>query len=100
MPDDEREQLLTDVESGLDTIARANMIEAPWTDEQVENLNRWQACEHVHEFTCPNNHDASRVLVAANDGWHCPGCAYTQTWAHSAMLTLAPPPHPFEQGQP
>lgn len=70
------------------------MIEAPWTDAQVENLNRWQQCGHVHPFTCPNHHEASRELIAKNDGWHCPGCEYTQTWAH-AMMTLGPPPEPF-----
>ena len=41
-----------------------DIVEAPWTDKQVDNLNRWQTCDHVHEFTCPNNHEASRVLVA------------------------------------
>ncbi|BBZ93135.1 hypothetical protein BRDID11004_59660 [Bradyrhizobium diazoefficiens] len=71
------------------------MIEAPWTDAQVENLNRWQQSGHVHPFTCPNHHDASRVLIAKPDGWHCPGCEYTQTWAHAGMV-LGPPPDPFQ----
>ena len=60
------------------------MIEAPWTDEQVFNLNRWQQAGHVHEYTCPNDHEGSRVLVACNDGWHCPSCPYTQAWAHAS----------------
>lgn len=69
-------------------------IKAPWTDAQVKNLNDWQQCGHVHPFTCPNNHEASRILVASHDGWHCVACGYTQTWAH-AMMTLGPPPSPF-----
>lgn len=71
------------------------MIEAPWTDVQVENLNRWQQSGHVRPFTCPNHHDDSRVLIAKPDGWHCPGCEYTQTWAHAGMV-LGPPPDPFQ----
>jgi hypothetical protein len=66
------------------------MVEAPWTDEQVENLNRWQRAGHVHEFTCPNDHPASRVLVARKDGWYCPGCVYTQTWALDCMVEGPP----------
>ena len=73
-----------------------DMVHAPWTAEQIAALNAWQASGHVHEFTCPNEHEGSRVLVAKRDGWHCPGCVYTQTWAH-AMMTLGPPPNPVDQ---
>jgi hypothetical protein len=62
------------------------VIEAPWTDEQVANLNRWQKAGDVHPFTCPNHHKGDRDLVATNDGWQCPSCPYTQTWAHPMML--------------
>jgi hypothetical protein len=68
------------------------MIEAPWTDHQVENLNRWQRCDHVHPFTCVNHHQGSRVLIAQNDGWHCPTCEYRQTWAHAGMVLKPPGP--------
>ena len=30
-------------------------IEAPWTGEQVKNLNLWQIFGRVHPFTCGNN---------------------------------------------
>jgi hypothetical protein len=69
------------------------IVEAPWTDQQVAALNRWQHAGHVHAFTCPSHHEESRILIARSDGWHCPGCGYTQTWAH-AMMTLGPPPKP------
>lgn len=72
---------------------KPEIVEAPWSQQQIENLNLWQQADHVHEFTCPNVHAESRVLIARADGWHCPGCAYKQTWAH-AMMTLGPPPKP------
>jgi ribosomal protein S27AE len=61
-------------------------IVAPWTDEQVAALNRFQTCGFVHEFTCGNDHAGGRVLVAHRDGWQCPSCNYTQNWAHRLML--------------
>lgn len=68
------------------------MIEAPWSDEQVANLNRWQTVGYVHEYTCPND---GLALIARRDGWHCPGCIYTQTWAYDATMQ-GPPPNPLE----
>lgn len=66
-----------------------------WTPDQVDKLNEWQACGWVHEFTCPNRpHEGSSVLVATVDGWVCPGCDFTQNWAHSFMFRGAPP-HPL-----
>lgn len=66
-----------------------NHIRAPWTAEQVAALNRWQKAGNVHEFTCPNNH-RDRVLVAHEDGFHCPVCDYRQSWAHAVMLNEPP----------
>lgn len=69
----------------------SGQVTAPFTNEQVENLNGYQRSGVFHEFTCGNDfclgvdgHKA--VLVATNDGWECPaGCGYTQDWAHEAM---------------
>lgn len=63
------------------------MKNAPWTAEEVDNLNRYQRWGKMHEFTCPNDHP-DRVLVAHRDGWHCPNpeCGYRQGWAHEFML--------------
>lgn len=72
-------------------------IEAPWTDDQVEALNRFQMADHFHPFTCPYNHGskAERILHATPDGWVCPHvrCEYTQKWAHTFMLEtwIGPP---------
>lgn len=78
-----------------------------WTPEQVAKLNEWQACPWVHPFTCGSamRHDEAHrratrpgfepgTLVATTRGWVCPGCAYSQTWAHDFMFAGAPPP-PF-----
>ena len=70
------------------------LVEAPWSEQQVDHLNEWQHAGYVHEFTCPNEHAGSHVLIALRNGWHCPGCAYTQTWAHEMMLA-GPPSQPF-----
>lgn len=76
-----------------------SLIYAPWTDEQVAALNRWQDCDWVHPFTCgkrdtPDHkldakvhgkHDHG-ILIATTNGWQCPVCDYTQNWAHDFML--------------
>jgi hypothetical protein len=65
------------------------MIKAPWTDEQVKNLNDWQTAGIVHPFTCGGKRDGKDCradLVATKDGWVCPEkCGYTQDWAHAMM---------------
>lgn len=73
-------------------------LEAPWTDEQVAALNRFQGNHIVHPFTCPADgtrdsirHSDRRILLATNDGWVCEfgGCEYRQTWAHDFMAEVA-----------
>jgi len=66
-----------------------------WTDEQVRKLNEFQACGHMHPFTCPGEGDCpSRELIATNEGWVCACGGYTQDWAHPMMFEGAPP-NPF-----
>ena len=60
-------------------------VVAPWTDKQVEALNKFQRLGYVHEFTCPESHRESRTLVATHDGWACPSCSYRQAWAYDYM---------------
>ncbi len=78
------------------------MVKAPWTDEQVENLNRYQKSGSFHPFTCGlyeltrklYGRDKAKncrwLLVATNLGWVCSreGCQYTQDWAHDAMVNF------------
>lgn len=85
-------------------------IYAPWTEEQVDGLNRFQRSGKFHPFTCgiahgdfdpetmepiknaalqvnPEWHKSlDDVLVATPQGWKCPSCKYTQNWAHDAMV--------------
>lgn len=86
-------------------------INAPFTDEQVEKLNKFQTNRVGHPFTCGVCRDADvekiintldedeifeaiissseRKLVATNDGWICPNCDYTQDWAWAIMVSMA-----------
>lgn len=62
---------------------------APFTDAQVEALNRWQDDHGKHPFTCARDHDGGAVVLAVTrDGWYCPalGCDYEQDWAHDFMV--------------
>lgn len=66
--------------------------EPPWSDAQVEALNRFQSLRLFHPFTCPHHsglRDKDRALVATRQGWRCRHCTYTQAWAHRWMLTVA-----------
>lgn len=67
-------------------------ITAPFTDEQVIQLNSWQANCPFHPFTCGREHDLHVQLVATRDGWVCPDpdCNYTQDWAHDFMAVWVP----------
>ena len=70
-----------------------DIIVAPWTDEQIKNLNEYQNNDHFHPYTCPSHHeergyglgtgDSHRILIATKDGWKCPTCDYEQNWAHT-----------------
>ncbi len=69
-------------------------IRAPFTDEQVIALNRWQGDPSVHPFTCPADgssgswkHSDRRILIATYERWECPRCAYVQHWAHAYMAS-------------
>lgn len=58
------------------------LISAPFTEEQVQQLNYYQKYGKLHPFTCPTR---STTLVADVTGWTCPCCDYTQDWAHDFM---------------
>jgi hypothetical protein len=67
-------------------------MKAPWTPEQVENLNRYQQWGGFHGFTCGTKEKhapgADELLIAHETGWACPSCDYTQDWAHAFMLSF------------
>ena len=53
--------------------------------EQVDSINGYQRQSFFHPFTCGNNHDGARVLVAEKTGMKCPTCDYHQDWCHNFM---------------
>ena len=57
---------------------------APFTPEQVANLNAYQSRGDMHPFTCGK---CRANLRATEAGWVCdaPGCDYTQDWAFAWM---------------
>lgn len=70
------------------------IINAPFTDEQVTRLNVYQKSGIFHPFTCgsgnrkDSNHlDNEGLLVATTAGWICPYCDYKQDWCHTMMVS-------------
>jgi len=66
-------------------ITRPDQAPPVFTDDQVASLNAFQTSGMWHPFTCVNDHPGDRDLVATAQGWVCPGCSYTQNWAHQWM---------------
>lgn len=69
----------------------AGTCDAPWTDEQVAAITRWQEAGYVHELTCGND-SRHRALVAENAGLRCLDCDYTQNWVPEIVMHLWPNP--------
>ncbi len=87
----------------------SEVTKAPWTEEEVANLNAFQESGRFHPFTCGGARcdDAHKAyadehggdygqLVATADGWKCPVCDYRQDWAHPFMAKPLPP-DPFNK---
>ena len=90
---------------------------APFTNEEVNNINDFQFVSGFHPFTCcspehiteckrqnpaflpegqtwdPKVNDG--VLKASNDGLICPCGKYTQDWVHEFMTRPFTPPQMF-----
>jgi hypothetical protein len=65
------------------------IIKAPFTEEQVKNLEHWQKSGFVHPFTCAKQGGGKHaLLIPSKDGWLCPTCGYTQDWAHGYMANI------------
>jgi hypothetical protein len=69
-------------------------IYAPFTEEQVKNLNEYQASGQLHPFTCGGTYCGDRskheggLLEATRSGWICPCKQYSQNWAHKFMAEV------------
>lgn len=70
-----------------------SMIYAPFSEEQVENINRFQQSGLAHPFTCgkrdqathPWEHGDFGILRATEEGFVCDYCDYKQWWAYDFM---------------
>lgn len=62
------------------------LVLAPWDDETLDNLQRYQTLDMTHPYTCRRDHDTPgpRILEPTEAGFICPDedCGYTQSWAH------------------
>jgi hypothetical protein len=53
----------------------------------VNSLNAFQTESMLHPFTCGSDKCVSHTLLkAAENGWVCPTCDYTQNWAYDFMV--------------
>jgi hypothetical protein len=62
------------------------ILKAPWTREQIANLETRQQREDMHEYACPK---CGKSLIPTPGGWACDGlvsqdrtCDYEQDWCH------------------
>lgn len=73
------------------TTAITDGVIAPWSQEQAQSANEFQASGVFQPFRCPNTdvdpHPVSAgLLVGSREGWTCSDCGYRQNWAHQFML--------------
>ncbi len=69
------------------------IIHAPWTQEQVDNLNAYQLNDKVHEYTAMDG----TILIATTEGWRktLEG-PVVQTWCHDwSAQGIQPVPNGF-----
>jgi hypothetical protein len=71
-------------------------INAPFTEEQVEKLKKYQENGKFHPFTCcsqGSNEKCERkngvgegLLIPSTEGWVCPCGEIKQNWCHKFMV--------------
>ncbi len=75
------------------------IIRAPFSSQQVADLNFYQQSGVFHEFTCGTqgvHPGIQKALIATEEGWKCTdtSCDYRQDWAHAFMAD-----RPFVENQ-
>jgi hypothetical protein len=70
----------------VEAVRSARVVEAPWTADEVEGLNAYQASGR-HPFTGRRGPGGEEVvLLASEEGWReAPGGPLGQSWAHGVM---------------
>jgi hypothetical protein len=63
------------------------MVHAPFSDEQVLLLERYQEAGAFHPYTCCQH----RSMQPRRAGLYCPDCGRLQTWVLRSSLMLARP---------
>jgi hypothetical protein len=63
---------------------QAEIVRAPWSDEQVRRLHTRQGHPWFHAYTCPEH--SGTLLEPGAAGWRCPdeGCVFVQDWAFAS----------------
>jgi hypothetical protein len=51
--------------------------EVPFTEEQIQNIIKYQSLGYYHPLTCGND---SSILYPTIEGLRCPNCNYIQKW--------------------
>lgn len=66
-------------------------IQAPFNENQIKNLERYQRLGYVHPFTCPQNstHISDGILLPTTNGMICIECGYIQNWVHDYMTSAS-----------
>ncbi len=62
------------------------IAEAPFTDEQVAQIEAWQASDVMHELTCGTKGCGTKLSVK-KDGLHCEKCEYTQAFVPRVIVS-------------
>jgi hypothetical protein len=52
------------------------IVYAPWNDEQIDALDKWQCDNSKHPYTCI----CGESLTPYKNGWCCDYCGHRQTW--------------------
>lgn len=60
---------------------------APFAEEQINNINAFQECDFVHNLTCPDcGHQHGLKMFAIEIGMFCPECdQLKQEWVPSMV---------------
>lgn len=65
----------------------AKSAEAPFTDEQVQQIQAWQDNKITHDLTC-GTEGCGTVLSVKKEGLFCEKCKYTQQYVPGVIVSV------------